>query len=112
MLQEFFLVHHVGAIDLFQSELDEDTEFDLYDLMQQLPIDDRLTTTEFVNINDHMPTTAIPTPEEILTSLREPEDDDEELPMKISLSEAKVLLKNLALFLANPPDGFVLEKGM
>ncbi|CAG8562311.1 13690_t:CDS:2 [Ambispora gerdemannii] len=65
--------------------------------MQQLPIDDRLTA-EFVNIDDHMPITAIPTPEEILTSLREPEEDDEELPMKLSLSEAKVSLEKFGTF--------------
>lgn len=89
-----------------------DDQMEVYRLIEQLPINvnDALSASEYINIDNELPTTAIPSNQEILAALQEDEEDNEsEPPIQIPLNTALESLENIKLFLANPPENLCIE---
>ncbi|CAG8808060.1 5253_t:CDS:1, partial [Racocetra persica] len=89
-----------------------DDEIEVHNLIEQLPINvnDLLSASEYIKIDDNLSTTEIPSNQEILTILQEDEDEDASEPaIQIPLKTVLESLENVRLLLLNPPETLRIE---
>ncbi|CAG8832632.1 11269_t:CDS:1, partial [Racocetra persica] len=75
-------------------------QLEVHNLIEQLPINvnDVLSASEYIKIDNELPTTAISSNQEIIAALQEDKDDESEPPIQISLNTAMESLENIRLF--------------